>query len=151
MKWLLTIAAMLSGCGDFSPTRIHQKRSTASLRGFASALEGYASDMKQYPTTENGSDLVATLTPTYLKPTGWVTPQGFVDEWQRPLRYECWQMDKTAQGCDHYAVASAGADGRFSATPLRDVAAAKFDDADEDIVLRDGELVRYPAYFDERH
>jgi hypothetical protein len=39
-----------------------------------------------------------------------------------------------AQGCDHYAITSAGADGQFNPAPLRD-----------------GELIRYPAYFDERH
>ena len=113
-----------------------QKRTIADLRTLATVVEAYQVDFKHYPAPES---FQRDLVPTYM-----IQPLA-VDAWGIPYRYDCWKEDPKATGCDHYAVASAGMDGTFSPTPLRSVSEGAFTDPDEDIVIRDGFAVRYPA------
>ncbi|MDQ6799541.1 MAG: hypothetical protein M3041_01755 [Acidobacteriota bacterium] len=112
--------------------RLMQAHTKARMRELGSAIERYAADFKYYPSKTDD------LAPTYTTARGWN------DEWGKPLRYECWQIDPKARGCDHYAIASAGADGKFDPEPLRKVSEGLLRNADEDIVYRDGNFVRYP-------
>jgi len=118
----------------------------ARLRIVGSALESYNAEFKQYPKVSTPQDLARTLVPTYLTKRGLGPDGALIDEWDRPLRYESWKESADAPGCDHYAIASAGDDGKFDAKPLRSVTEGSFDNADEDIVYRDSSMVRYPAF-----
>jgi hypothetical protein len=110
------------------------------IRTAATAIEAYASDFKRFPNASTPDELAKQISPTYLR----LDTPVFIDEWGRPLRYECWKEDPKAPGCDHYAVASAGADGKFDPKPLRNAQPGTISDPDEDIVYRDGHFVRYP-------
>ncbi|MEO6259462.1 MAG: hypothetical protein ABIP63_03895 [Thermoanaerobaculia bacterium] len=125
---------ILAGCGRVDG--ICQKRTMANLRTLGTLIESYHDELHSYPDPEN---LAKQLTPTYLHNQALLT-----DEWGRPIRYECWNEDPSTPGCDHYAVASAGADGKFSPGSLRAVQEKSFTDVNEDIVYRDGKFVQYP-------
>jgi hypothetical protein len=130
--------------------RVKQNRTMADLGTVGGLLDSYKEDAGAYPDALQTKETLSKLVPTYLKPeNGYVVGEKFVDEWQRPLRYECWKEDSKAPGCDHYALSSAGEDGKFEAGPLRSVSGKKFDNPDEDIVFRDGKLIRYPSYVQE--
>ena len=139
---LITCLIVLIALGVFvginvrqATNRSHSLLTNSRIRELATAVEAYASDFNHYP---NPSTLSKDVYPKYTRVSM------YRDGWGNPLRYECWQVDPTVSGCDHYAIASAGADGKFNSTPLRDVTKGFFEDWDEDTVFSNGEFVRYP-------
>ena len=115
--------------------RAKQKRSMADMRTAAAAIEAYATDKNAYPDASSYlAELSPALTPTYTK----TLPE--VDGWGTALRYECWPKG----ACEHYAIASAGADKVFEHDSLQDYAAATTSDFDSDVVLSDGRFLQYP-------
>ena len=147
MKGLLFFIALLSvGCRE--TTRVHQRRTMANLRTVGTLLESYEKDSGEYPTVSKATELPKILIPKYMSDGGgYVGAEGaFIDDWERNLRYECWKEASDAAGCDHYAIASAGDDGKFDPQPLRTLSERAFSDANDDIVYRDGKFVRYPGF-----
>lgn len=114
--------------------RSRQKRSMADMRTAAAAIEAYASDKNAYPDATSHAELSSALTPTYTK----TLPQ--VDGWGTAMRYECWPKG----ACEHYAIASAGADKVFEHESLQDYAGTQTSDWDSDVVLSDGRFLQYP-------
>jgi hypothetical protein len=144
---LTAILLALTMLACYRAERVKQNRTMGDMATVGSLLESYKEDIGTYPDALQTKDTFSKLIPRYMKPeNGYVIGEKFVDEWHRPLRYECWKEDASAPGCDHYALSSAGDDGKFEPGPLRSVSAKRFDNPDEDIVLRDGKLIRYPSY-----
>ena len=116
--------------------RAKQKRSMADMRTAAVALEAYATDKNAYPDASTYlAELSSALTPTYTK----TLPQ--VDGWGTALRYECWPKG----ACEHYAIASAGADKVFEHESLQEYAAdTKTSHFNADVVFSNGKFLQYP-------
>ncbi|HEV7241964.1 MAG TPA: type II secretion system protein GspG [Thermoanaerobaculia bacterium] len=116
--------------------RSRQKRTMADMRTAAAAIEAYATDKNAYPdASPDLSELSQALTPTYTK----TLPR--VDGWGTALRYECWPKG----ACEHYALASAGADKLFEHESLQDYApGTQTSNFDSDVVLSDGRFLQYP-------
>jgi type II secretory pathway pseudopilin PulG len=91
--------------------RAKQKRTMADIRTIATACEAYATDHgSEYP-----KDLtVLESTPQYLK----AVPR--LDGWGHPWKYECWSKDNSNDRCDAYAIGSAGKDGMWEHSTLRE-------------------------------
>lgn len=116
--------------------RAEQRRTMADIRTAVTAIESYASDKDVYPSVSSLylAELEKELVPAYVEklPT--------VDAWGTALRYECWPRGD----CEHYAVASAGADRDFEHESLQDYAEVQTGNFDADIVWVDGKLLQRP-------
>lgn len=105
--------------------RSRQKRAMAELRVVSASVETFAREKDGYPQAlapEIGDDL----------------PNA--DPWGTPYRYECWP----AGACTSFALASAGADGKFELESLQSYAPGGTSSFDDDLVIVDGKFVRYP-------
>jgi hypothetical protein len=111
-----------------------QQRAIAELLRMGTAIEFYKTEHGYAPAATDVNGLAEAL--------------GTVDgaAISRPYRYACWQENAGARGCDHYRIASAGADGRFEQSDLRDYTFARFPRLtyDHDIVFGDGAFVTSP-------
>jgi len=115
--------------------RSRQKRSMADMRTIATALEAYVTDENKIPDGSSVADLSTALMPKYVK----TLPS--VDGWGTPLRYECWPTG----ACEHYAIASAGADKVFEHESLQEYAEdTKTSQFDADIIYSNGKFLQYP-------
>ena len=116
--------------------RSRQKRTMADMRSAGTAIEAYASDKNAYPDASSYlAELKPALTPTYTK----TLPE--VDGWGTALRYECWPKG----ACEHYAIASAGADRVFEHASLQEYAAdTRTSRFEADVVYSNGKFLQYP-------
>jgi type II secretory pathway pseudopilin PulG len=116
--------------------RSRQKRAIADMRTVSFALEAYRTDKNEpFPNVTSVADLSKTLTPTYAK----TLPS--IDSWGTPLRYECWPTG----ACEHYAIASAGADKVFEQDSLQNYAPdTQTTNFNSDLVLSDGKFLQRP-------
>jgi general secretion pathway protein G len=114
-----------------------QKRTMADLRNVSVALGSYASDEYSYPQPDELADKLA---PKYMQ----TFPAA--DGWGRPFKYDCWGRVGDSQRCEGYVIASAGRDGVFTESSLRDYNAQPVSttDYDADIVVMNGEFLRAP-------
>jgi hypothetical protein len=117
-----------------------QQRAIAELLRMGTAIEHYKTEHGYAPAATDVNGLAEAL--------GTVDGAAIsrLDPWQHPYRYACWQENAGARGCDHYRIASAGADGRFEQSDLRDYTFARFPRLtyDHDIVFGDGAFVTSP-------
>jgi type II secretory pathway pseudopilin PulG len=135
MRWFLivvcgvalVIAVLVTQMVMQAKVRSNQLKTSATMRDVANEVEAYARDHNHYPTAAS------------------VNIKVHRDGWGNPLRYECWQTDPSASGCDHYAITSAGSDGKFETASARDVTKGAFDESEGDIVLSNGEFIRFPT------
>ncbi len=116
-----------------SPGRGRQVTTMANIHTLAVALEARATDTNEYPRVRTIDQLVPLLEPTYLKHV----PRS--DAWGHPWRYE--------GSKDHYAIGSAGRDGKFEKASLRQYPKTATSNFDDDLVYRDGEWISYPKSF----
>lgn len=104
----------------------------------SNALVAYAKAHNDaYPQAQTIHDLARQLEPTYIKRM----PRE--DVWLNALRYEAWTTPD-APAPDHYAVGSAGKNGKFEERSLRVYTYGPTSDFDCDIVLSDGKWLAFP-------
>lgn len=134
-----------------------QKRTMADMRNIATAWEARATDAKRYNAaggalsvlalcTEpiTGQELMAMLTPTYIKPLP------VTDGWSNPFRFRIDAAYPATAGGDanNYVIWSAGRNGTPNGAGGWDVTAASLGGGttrfDDDIVFSNGMFVQYP-------
>ena len=115
--------------------RARQRQALADIRAVSAAVQTYASEHQgRYPDAVHIEQLQRQL--NVELPTD--------DPWEHQYRYDCWSASGFGP-CDHYGVASAGKDQKFTSDDLRAYigrGATKL--FIEDIVLVDGDFVQYP-------
>ena len=114
-----------------------QKRTMADLRSAMTAVEAYAAREDAYPSSAPMDDLAKLLEPALIDRL----PR--TDAWGHPIRYEAWKANDASPGPDSYLLASPGRDGAWQVDP-RTVAPGPTRGTKADIVIRDGEFVRFP-------
>jgi len=114
-----------------------QKRTMADLRSAMTAVEAYAAREGAYPSSAPMDDLAKLLEPASIDRL----PR--TDAWGHPIRYEAWKANDASPGPDSYLLASPGRDGAWQVDP-RTVAPGPTRGTKADIVIRDGEFVRFP-------
>jgi len=125
-----------------------QKRTMAEMRSAETAIMSYYGDKESYP--EGTASELAPL----LAPYGYSGK--LVDGWEHPLRYTCLagaESEPSAEGeaspaekkCGSFELASPGRDGKFENEPGQ-YAQGTFEPTayDDDIVVRDGNFLRWP-------
>ena len=115
------------------------KRTMADMRNLGTAIETYRIDHGgEVPAVGSVDALIGELGDYLGEPTR-------LDGWERPFLYSCWSR-AGEDGCDTYVLASGGRDGSLEHDDLAEYDAAMFDssDYDQDLVYRDGELLRAP-------
>ena len=115
-----------------------QKRTMADLRSAMTAVEAYAAKEGAYPPTSSMDDLAKLLEPASIERL----PR--TDAWGHPIRYEAWKANDASAGPDSYVLASPGKDGAWQVADPRTVAPGPTRGGKADLVIRDGEFVRYP-------
>jgi general secretion pathway protein G len=110
--------------------RSKQKRTMADIRTIATACESYAAG--------HGGE--------YPKDLSAIDRAPRVDGWGHPLKYECWSKDNSSDKSDAYGIGSAGKDGVWEHTTLREYdgqnqATTRFDN---DIIFINGSFVEAP-------
>lgn len=117
-----------------------QKRAIADLQTMGRAIESYQAEHGYAPAATDMPGLAAALDGRSSSPI----PR--LDPWQHPYRYACWQESPTAKGCDHYRIASAGRDGKFEQSELKDYRPTEFapGEYDSDIVYGDDAFIARP-------
>jgi general secretion pathway protein G len=114
-----------------------QKRTVADMRSISTALESYRADQETYPNATDTAQLAAALAAH-----GYTGP--LQDAWKHPLRYTCLSPEEAR--CGSYELDSGGKDGVFEHAPGEYEEAPFADEEfDHDIVVKDGEFLRYPA------
>jgi len=104
----------------------------------SNALIAYAkAHDDSYPQAGTIDDLARQLEPTYIKRVS------RDDVWLNALRYEVWTTPD-ALAPDHFAIGSAGKNGKFEERSLRDYTYGPTSDFDCDIVLSDGKWIAFP-------
>jgi len=121
-----------------SADRAKQKRTVADLRSAMTAVESFAAKEGRYPEASSIDDLARLLEP------GFVPRLPRVDAWGRPLRYESWTSSEASPGPERYLLASPGRDGAWEAVDLRAVQPRATRSPDDDLLVRDGEVVLAP-------
>src|SRR5207253_8646357 len=116
------IAGILIVVGRLISGRVLQARSMGRLRTLGTAVEMYHEDHRQYPPASSIEQLQQQLSPKYLPAVyeDESPPSNYRDEWENSMRYECWKANPSSVGCDTYAVASSGRDGKFEHASLRE-------------------------------
>ena len=115
--------------------RSRQKQAIADMRAVAAAVQGYASQHQgRFPDAVHIEQLQRQL--SVELPTD--------DPWGHQYRYDCWNASGFGP-CDHYGIASAGKDQKFTSDDLRTyIKSGGKREWGEDIVLVDGEFVQHP-------
>jgi tetratricopeptide (TPR) repeat protein len=116
---------------------IMQAVTRSRVQDVSNALAAYAKAHRSYPQAQTIDDLARQLEPTYISRM----PRD--DVWLNALRYEVWTTPDAAAP-DHYAIASAGKNGKFERTSLRLYPSGPTSDFDCDIVMSDGKWIAYP-------
>ncbi|HVE70644.1 MAG TPA: zinc-dependent metalloprotease family protein [Thermoanaerobaculia bacterium] len=99
------------------------------IRSFGAAVEAFAVDANRYPTARQVSQ------ESFAKKYGPGFPRS--DAWGRPFRY-------LLNGAQTFVIASAGADGAFSANTARQYLSSSSLHASDDIVFSNGALIYSP-------
>jgi hypothetical protein len=110
----------------------------ADMRNAMTAIESYAVSEGAYPPTSSMDEVAKLLEPSCVE----VLPRA--DAWGHPLRYEAWRINEESPGPDAYFLASPGKDGAWQADP-RTATPGPTRGTKADIVIRDGEFVRFPG------
>jgi type II secretory pathway pseudopilin PulG len=121
--------------------RAKQKRTMADILTLGTAVEAYSTDHgSEVPKADDIAALKTMLSPTYIKDIP------HVDGWGHPLKYECWAKDGSNGKCDTYAIGSAGRDGMWESSTLRELAGQSrtTTNFDCDIVYVAGAFAEYP-------
>jgi hypothetical protein len=118
------------------------KITMSRMRELATAIELYYVDENAYPAADSMQALAGFLVPAYIKE---IPP---VDGWGRPWRLQTWTQNAAAKGPDSYALASAGQDGVWEKTNLRDYPQNLTHSFDTDIVFSNGIFVQCKADHD---
>src|SRR5262245_52054152 len=105
-----------------------QKRTMADIRSIGTAIESYAVDTNQYPTSANIGALATVLQPTYIR----TLPA--TDGWKNPMVY-------TPSAGTGYTLGSGGKDGGALTVVGAGGATTNFNDA---LIFIDGQFVQYP-------
>lgn len=123
-----------------SVQKAKQKRTMASMRELATAIQAYWTDEGEVPPADSVGALAGYLVPTYLGSV----PE--TDGWEHALRYVCWSEDPAVAGCTTYRLVSGGRDGVLEHEDLQAYGEAAFTptEYDRDLVLADGLFIRYP-------
>jgi Flp pilus assembly protein TadD len=117
---------------------IMQAVTRSRIADVSNALAAYAKKHDgSYPKAQTIDDLAKQLEPTYIQRM----PRD--DVWLNALRYEVWTTPD-ALAPDHYAIASAGKNGKFEERSLRLYKFGPTSDFDCDIVMSDGKWIAYP-------
>ncbi len=117
---------------------IMQAVTRSRLEDVSNALAAYAkAHHGTYPKAETIDELARQLEPTYIKRM----PRD--DVWLNALHYEVWTTPD-ALAPDHYAIASAGKNGKFEERSVRLYKFGPTSDFDCDIVMSDGKWLAYP-------
>jgi type II secretory pathway pseudopilin PulG len=119
--------------------KARQKRAVIELQTIGQAVEAYKAEHDYAPAATDLAGLAAALSPGSSIPR--------LDPWQHPFRYACWQESPSEKGCDHYRIASAGRDGKFEHSDLKEYQPGEFvpTEYDRDIVYGDGAFVVRPG------
>jgi Flp pilus assembly protein TadD len=115
-----------------------QQSMMGDISRIALAVEARATESGQYPNALTLDALARQIEPTYVKKM----PRQ--DAYGNPFRYEVWKQNPDSPGPDHYAVASAGADGKFEKRSLRQYASGPITNFECDLVFANGRWVSYP-------
>ena len=102
------------------------------------AIESFAAREGRYPGGSSMDDLAGLLEPAFVPRL----PR--TDAWGHPLRFESWTSNETSPGPDAYLLASPGRDGAWEALDLRTVEPRATRSPDDDLLIRNGELVLAP-------
>lgn len=121
-----------------SVDRAKQKRTVADLRSAMTAVESFSAKEGRTPEVSSMDDLARLLEPAFIPRL----PR--VDAWGRPLRYESWAANEASPGPDAYLLASPGRDGAWEALDLRTVEPRATRSPDDDLLVRNGEVVLAP-------
>ncbi|MDQ6802482.1 MAG: tetratricopeptide repeat protein [Acidobacteriota bacterium] len=116
---------------------IMQAVTRSRIADVSKALAAYEKAHGSYPMAQSIDDLARQLEPTYIKQM----PRD--DVWLNAFRYEVWTTPDAA-GAGHYAIASAGKNGKFEKASLRQYAYGPTSDFDCDIVMSDGQWIAFP-------
>ncbi|HEV8630160.1 MAG TPA: type II secretion system protein GspG [Thermoanaerobaculia bacterium] len=113
-----------------------QKRTVGDLRTIATTLESYRQQNDTYPAARGAAELGPLL-------AGQGFPGKLKDGWQHELRYTC--LSPAEARCASYELASPGRDGAYEHPP-GGYTPGPFapTDYDRDLVMRDGDFVRWP-------
>jgi hypothetical protein len=129
--------------------RARQKRTMGDMFVLAATLEAYAEDHKTYAIGSAGATSTASefdsLTPISFD----ALDRALKPKYARilPPRIDAWGNEfEVHVGASHYAIRSAGSDGRFDQTTYA-LKAVKTDSAAQDIVLCDGNFIQMPKGF----
>lgn len=121
-----------------SADRARQKRTVAEMRSAMTAIESFAAKEGRYPEASSMEALARLLEPAH------VARLPRVDAWGHPLRFESWTSNEASPGPDAYVLASPGRDGAWEALDLRTVEPRATRTPDDDLLIREGEVVRAP-------
>jgi len=119
-----------------------QKRTMVDLRDWSLVLEDYRLEHDgEVPAAGSVEELAEALDPANA---GTLTT---TDAWQHPYRYACWSTAAEGDRCDTYRLVSAGYNGVFENDDPALYEPASFgpQEYEADIVLQDGEFLRYPG------
>lgn len=132
-------AGLLLSLPEFGAVeRSRQKRTMSDMRSAMTAIESYAAEERAYPATSSMEDLARLLEPSHVR----LLPR--TDAWGHPLRYEAWKERPESPGPDAYFLASPGKDGAWQVPDPRTVAPGPARTSAADIVIRNGDFVRFP-------
>ena len=127
-------AVFLVGMMGMSAGKVRINATREDMRRISEAIQDFAAKHGGYPNGGSVEEIERIVRPD--------APGAFPrrDSWRTDYRYACWS-DEPAKPCNHFALVSAGEDGRFAETDLRTY---KRTDRSEDLVIVDGEWIATP-------
>jgi Type II secretion system (T2SS), protein G len=118
---------------------LRQKRTEIDIQTIMYALIVYNMDNKHYPSSQSIDELSRILAYTsYDFPCK--------DAWGNKFRYLAWKENPQSPGADNYIIASPGEDGIWENEDLKKYTEGQVYYPDEDIVGKNGQLLRYLEY-----